>query len=50
MNSLVIRKCYASRSNTLKSWILEKVNGWLLSTAIKHAHFKRGEFIYLNMS
>ena len=38
---LVIRVCYVSRSNTLKSWILEKVHDSILSTAIYHTHFKR---------
>ena len=38
---LVIRVCYVSRSNTLKSWILEKFHDSILSTAIQHTHFKR---------
>ena len=40
---LVIRVCYVSRSNTLKSWISEKVHGWFLSTDTKRTRSKRVE-------
>ena len=41
LDFLVIRLCYVSRSKTLKSWILKKSNGWVLSTAIKRTHSTR---------
>ena len=43
MDFLVIRVCYVSRSKTLKSWILKKLNGGVLSTAINYTHPARAE-------
>ena len=43
LNFLVSRVCYVSRSNTLKSRILKKSHGWVLSTAINYTHPVRAE-------
>ena len=43
LNFLVPRVCYVSRPNTLKSWILKKSNGWVLSTVINYTHPARAE-------
>ena len=43
LNFLVIRVCYVSRSNTLKSWILKKSHAWVLSTVINYTHPARAE-------
>ena len=40
---LVIRVCYASRSKSLRSWILKKSDGWVLSTVINYTHPARAE-------
>ena len=41
LNFLVIRVCYVSRSDSLKSWILTKSHDSILRTAINCTHFTR---------
>jgi len=43
LDFLVIRVRYVLGSNTLKSWVSEKVHDWFLSTAIKRTYSKRVE-------
>ena len=48
---LVIRVCYVSRSNTLKSWISERIIIAFLRSRAFHTHFSRAEItgICMNM-
>ena len=45
LDFLVIRVCYVSRSNTLKSWVSEIVNDRFLSTDVKRTYSKRVEIV-----